>query len=202
MSYLSVKMPSEEQNLGLGGVNFNLYLNDWAYVGLGGYAAVHGERGGLFTLNVNAGIKRNLFSNIYLNTGLHLGGGGGANAPDGGGAYILAYLNIGYQWSKFSVEAGYSYINFFNNGNIEGHQLNLALAVPFSYNYASFKHTEEEFIIGESIYDSDWYQKSNQISLLLHFNNLYLVNDEFYKGETIRTAGVEFDTYIKKNTRL
>jgi len=203
MSYLSVKMPSDEQNLGLAGVNFNLFLNDWAYVGLGMYAAVHGDRGGLFTLNVNAGIKKDLFSNIYLNTGLHFGGGGGANAPDGGGAYILAYLNLGYQFSKFSIETGYSYINFFNNGNIKGHQLNLALQVPLSYNYASFKHSEKELKIDESIYNSDWYQQSNQISVLLHFNNLYLLDtEEVLIGETIRTAGLELNSYFKKNTFL
>jgi len=203
MSYLSVKMPSDEQNLGLAGVNFNLFLNDWAYAGLGMYAAVHGERGGLFTFNVNAGIKKDLFSNIYLNTGLHFGGGGGANAPDGGGAYILACLNLGYQFSKFSIEAGYSYINFFNNGNIEGHQLNLALQVPLSYNYASFKHAEKEVKMDESINDSEWYQQSNLNSVQLHFNNLYLLNSgEVLAGETIRTAGLELDSYFRKNTFL
>ncbi len=202
MSYLSVKMPSDEENLSLVGINFNLHLNDWAYAGLGMYGAVGGERGGLFMLNVNTGIKTNLFSKIYLNTGLRFGGGGGANAPDGGGAYILGYFNLGYQFSKFSVESGYSYINFFDNGNIEGHQLNLAIQVPVSYNYTSFKHAQKELILDEGIIESDWYQKSDHISLLLHFNNLYLVNDEVYKGETIRTAGVEFDSYFKENTFL
>ena len=203
LSYLSVKMPSDEHNLGLAGVNFNLFLNNWAYAGLGMYAAVHGDRGGFFTLNVNAGIKKDLFSNIYLNTGLHFGGGGGANAPDGGGAYILANLNLGYQFSRFSIETGYSYINFFNHGNIEGHQLNVALQIPLSYNYASFKHSEKEVKIDESIYDSDWYQQSNQISLLLHLNNLYLSNaGEALTGETVRTAGLELDSYFGNNTFL
>jgi hypothetical protein len=140
LSYLSVKMPSDEENLGLVGANFNLYLNDWAYAGLGMYSAVTGIRGGLFTLNVNAGIRKTLFSNIYLNTGFRFGGGGGANAPDGGGAYVLGYFNLGYQFSKFSMEAGYSYMNFFDKGNIEGHQLNLAMQVLLSYNYYSFNH--------------------------------------------------------------
>lgn len=207
MSFLSVKMPSDEKNLSLAGMNFNLYLNKWAYAGLGMYGAVAGERGGLFTLQVNAGIKKVLFSNIYLHTGLHFGGGGGANAPDGGGAYILAHLNLGYQFSRLSLETGYSYINFFDQGNIEGHQLNVAIQVPFSYNYASFTHAEKELIINENITDSDWYQTSKQLSFLFHLNNLYLLADqddieESLKGETIRTAGVELDSYFKKNTFL
>ncbi|MEN8125737.1 MAG: hypothetical protein ABFR32_11480 [Bacteroidota bacterium] len=209
MDYLSTEMPLDEKNLGLAGIHYNLFLNDWAYAGIGMYGAVTGTRGGLFTLGVNAGIKKNLFSKLYLDAGLHFGGGGGAGAPDGGGAYILPHFNLGYQFSKFSIETGYSYINFFDNGNIEGHQLNMAVQIPISYDYASFKHAGKELIIDENINGSDWYQESNNLSLLFHFNNLYLLGDtkdkdtgESLKGETIRTVGVELDTYIKNNTFL
>jgi len=209
MDFLSTTMPEDENNMGLAGIHYNFHLNDWSYLGIGMYGSVTGIRGGLFTLGVNAGIKKNLFPNLYLDTGLHFGGGGGAGAPDGGGAYILPHFNLGYQFSKFSVEAGYSYINFFDNGNIEGHQLNVAVQVPVSYNYASFDHIEKELIVDENINDSDWYQESNKYSLMFHFNNLYLMGDTKHKdtgesleGETVRTVGVELDSYFKKNTFL
>jgi len=203
LSFLSVKMPEDEENLSLAGIHYNLYLNDWAYAGLGMYGAVAGERGGLFTLDVNAGIRKNLFSNIYVNTALHFGGGGGANAPDGGGAYFLGHFNLGYQFSKFSIETGYSYLNFFDQGNIEGHQLNVAVQVPMSYSYTLFKHSEKELAIDESIHGSDWYQKSNLVSFVLHFNNHNLLeNGQSLEGETIRTAGVELNSYFKHNTFL
>jgi hypothetical protein len=38
--------------------------------------------------------------------------------------------------------------------------------------------------------------------LLLHLNNLFLINDEVLEGETIRTAGIEFDSYFRSNTFL
>lgn len=207
LSFLSVNMPEDEKNLGLAGVHYNLYLNKWAYAGLGIYGAVAGERGGFFTLDANVGVRANLFSNFYLNTGVHFGGGGGANAPDGGGAYFLGQCNLGYQFSKFSLEAGYSYINFFDGGNIEGQQLKVALQVPISYDYTSFKYAEKKIIIDESIKNSEWYQNSNQLSFLLHFNNLYLLaekkdDEESLEGETIRTAGIELDSYFKNNAFL
>jgi hypothetical protein len=166
------------------------------------YGAVAGERGGLFTLQVNAGLKKRLFSNIYVHTGLHFGGGGGANAPDGGGTYLLGRLNLAYQFQKFSLETGYSYINFFDQGNIEGHQLNVALHVPFTYNYSSFKHAGSELIIDESVTQPDWYQAAKRLSILLHLNNLHLLADRILEGETIRTAGLELDSYFKRNSFL
>ncbi len=209
IDYLSTKMPLNEKNMGLAGIHYNLYLNDWAYAGLGMYSAVTGTRGGLFTLGVNAGIRKSLFSTIYFDAGLHFGGGGGAGAPDGGGAYILPHFNLGYQFSKFSIETGYSYINFFDNGNIVGHQINMGVQIPISYDYASFNMLENKLIVDKNISNYNWYQESNKLSLLLHFNNLYLMGDtknkdtgESMKGETIRTVGVELDTYIKNNTFL
>jgi len=209
LDFLSTEMPEDETNMGLAGIHYNFLLNEWSYAGIGMYGAVSGIRGGFFTLGVNAGIRKNIIPNLFFDTGIHFGGGGGAGAPDGGGAYILPHLNFGYQFSKFSVEAGYSYINFFDNGSIEGHQLNVAVQVPISYNYASFDHIEKELIVDENINNSDWYQESSKFSLLFHFNNLYLMGDtkdkdtgESMEGETVRTVGVELNSYFKKNTFL
>ena len=209
MDFLSIEMTENEDNLGLAGLHYNLYLNEWAYAGLGMYGAVTGIRGGFFTLGVNAGIKKHLFSNLYLDTGVHFGGGGGAGAPDGGGAYILPHFNLGYQFSKFSIEAGYSYINFFDNGNIEGQQLNIALQVPISLDYTSFNQAGKEIDLNTNIENSNWFQESNKLAILFHFNNLYLMGDtknkdtgESLKGETVRTVGVELNSYFKRNTFL
>ena len=46
-----------------------------------------------FTLGVNAGIKKHFSKKFYIDTGFHFGGGGGAGAPDGGGAFILPHFN-------------------------------------------------------------------------------------------------------------
>lgn len=204
IDYLSTEMPLDEKNLGLAGIHYNLFLNDWAYTGIGMYGAVAGIRGGFFTLGVNAGIKKNIFSNLYLDAGVQFGGGGGAGAPEGGGAYILPHLNLGYQFSNFSIETGYSYINFFDNGNIVGHQLNMAIQIPVSIDYTSFNHAEKDLTIDSNIYNSDWFQESNEFSLLFHFNNLKLTESiaQAVADKTIRTVGIEFNSYIKDNLFL
>ena len=206
INFLSVNMPENEDNLGLAGIHYNLLINDWSYVGIGMYAGITGIRGGLFTLGVNAGIRKNIIKNLFLDTGIHFGGGGGSGAPDGGGAYILPHFNLGYQFPKFSIEGGYSYINFFDKGDIESHQLNLAVQIPLSYDYTSFKNSENTININDSMKNSDWYQKSKKISMLMHFNNLKLIgktkDDEgvLITDKTIRTVGAELNTYFNNHS--
>jgi len=78
-----------EINMGLTGIHYNLLLNKFMYVGLGFYGSVNGQRGGLFTLGVNLGVKKNLTEKLFIDTGFHFGGGGGASAPDGGGVFLF-----------------------------------------------------------------------------------------------------------------
>ena len=57
---------------------------------------------------MNAGIQKLPYSNdFYIDTGFHFGGGGGAGAPDGGGAFILPHLDLGYNFKNFSINTGY-----------------------------------------------------------------------------------------------
>ena len=72
--------------MGFSGIHYNLMLNEWAYAGVGIYGAISGERGGFFTLGINAGIKKYFSDKFYVDAGFHFGGGGGAAALDGGGA--------------------------------------------------------------------------------------------------------------------
>ncbi len=206
IDFLSVNMPENEDNLGLAGIHYNFLLNEWSYAGIGMYGAVSGIRGGFFTLGVNAGIRKSITTNLFFDTGIHFGGGGGSGAPDGGGAYILPHFNIGYQFSKFSLEGGYSYINFIDKGNVEGHQLNLAIQIPLSFDYTSFKNSEKRISIDEGSMESDWYQKSKKLSMLFHLNSLKMIGDTQddegipLTDKTIRTVGVELNSYFKENT--
>ena len=92
VDFLSVDMPTndlglDEEHMGLTGIHYNLDFNHF-YAGLGMYGSVRGRRGGFFTLGVNLGYKSYLTDNFFLDTGIHFGGGGGAGAPDGGGAFL------------------------------------------------------------------------------------------------------------------
>jgi hypothetical protein len=203
--YLSVNMPEGETNMGLSGIHYNLKINNWFYTGVGMYGSVNGFRGGLFTLGVDMGIRSNLSKNIFLDTGIHLGGGGGSGAPDGGGAFILPHFNLGYQFSYFSLEAGYSYVNFFDKGAINSSQLNIALRIPMSFDYSLFKYADKSFS-QRDLSETSWNQKSKKHGFLMRLDNFNLkgrtTDDKgnLITDKTIRLAGFEFDSYFSENS--
>lgn len=209
IDYLSIKMPNDkdgnpEINMGITGIHYNLWLNKSIYTGLGFYGSIHGKRGGMFTLGINAGVKTMLTEKLFLDTGIHIGGGGGASTPDGGGAFVLPHANIGYQFKNFSTTLGYSSINFFDKGNINNKQLRLGIQIPLSFEHASFKD-KEHAVTAKELKNSSWNQFSKRISMMMHINNLtpygnsQLTDGVSLKGKTIRLAGFEFNSYFTKN---
>ena len=206
--FLSIDMPTndfgrDEEHMALSGIHYNLNFDNF-YTGLGMYGSVRGRRGGFFTLGVNVGYKSFLNDDLFLDTGFHFGGGGGAGAPDGGGAFILPHANLGYQFKNFSLTAGYSYINFFDGGEIRSHQLNVALQVPVDIDLASSEESEKEFTVAE-LQKSDWNKKSRRMSFMLHLNNLSAQGNsqngfgESLRGTTIRLAGFELNSYLNND---
>lgn len=208
LDFLSIDMPitdiPNEKNMGFTGIHYNLMLNDWSYAGLGLYGAVSGNRGGFFTLGVNAGIKKYFSDAFYVDTGFHFGGGGGASAPDGGGAFILPHLNLGYDFKDFSVNTGWSYVNFFDDGLIKGHQFNVAIEIPLHFSYANY-NAAEEYADVEVLNTKGWKSFAKKTSLMFHQNNLMIkgrtqrTGGLKYNGETIRLAGFEFANYFTNN---
>tara|TARA_B110000046_G_scaffold185413_1_gene226931 strand:- start:6243 stop:7742 length:1500 start_codon:yes stop_codon:yes gene_type:complete len=204
LDFLSLDLPENDPNMGFTGIHYNLMLNDWSYAGLGIYGAVSGNKGGFFTLGINAGIKKYFTTDFYIDTGFHFGGGGGAGAPDGGGAFILPHFNLGYNFNNFSINSGWSHVDFFDGGNIKGHQLNVVLEIPLDYAFANFEISENEFDF-EGLKESDWNINSKRTSLMLHVNNLMIkgddtnVNVQKFNRATIRLAGFELANYFSKN---
>ncbi|MFL0084422.1 hypothetical protein R5N98_01215 [Tenacibaculum maritimum] len=206
LDFLSIKMPKNEVNMDFSGVHYNLKPTNWSYVGLGIYGAIGGIRGGFFTLGINAGIQKNISKKLFIDTGVHFGGGGGASAPDGGGAFILPHINLGYDFKYFSTTVGWSYVNFFDRGAIKSHQINAAIQIPLSFDYSNFDKRENQFSI-ENLKNTDWDQSSSDYSLLVHLNNLSVKGKSRFnnseltsiKGRIIRLAGFELDAYINES---
>ncbi|WP_298883357.1 hypothetical protein [uncultured Polaribacter sp.] len=204
IDFLSIEMPitniPNEQNMGFTGIHYNLNFKNSFYTGVGIYGAISGDRGGFFTLGINAGLKKYLSNNFYLDTGLHFGGGGGAGAPDGGGAFILPHFNLGYDFKNFSINSGWSYVNFFDEGAIKNHQLNFSIEIPLDFNYAKYTSAEKEIDI-EKFKMTKWNQKPKKNSLMVHFNNLKIKGNTqgINNGKTIKLAGFEFTSYINNN---
>ena len=202
IDFLSIKMPDlGESNMDFTGLHYNLKLTNWSYAGIGFYGAVGGIRGGFFTLGINAGIQQKITDKLFIDAGLHFGGGGGASAKDGGGAFILPHFNLGYDFKHFSATAGYSYINFFDGGKINNSQLNVAVQIPLSFEIANFSDKEKSFSV-DNLQATSWKAKSNRLSLLVHLNNLSAEGSSqttdglSLKGKTIRLAGFELNSYL------
>ena len=204
LDFLSLDLPENDPNIGFTGIHYNLMINDWSYAGLGIYGAVSGNKGGFFTLGVNAGIKKYFTTNFYIDTGFHFGGGGGAGAPDGGGAFILPHFNLGYNFKNFSINSGWSYVDFFDGGNIKGHQLNIGLEIPLDYEFTDYEVSENEFNFVDFI-KSDWNINSKRTSLMFHLNNLMIkgddtnINVQKFDRATIKLAGFELASYFSEN---
>ncbi len=205
MDYLSIDMPTndlgpDERHMGFSGIHYNLKFNDF-YGGLGMYGSVRGERGGFFTLGVNLGYQKLLTGKLFLDTGVHFGGGGGAGAPDGGGAFILPHANLGYQFNSFSLTAGYSYINFFDGGDIKSHQLNVGLQIPMDVDYSNVENADQELKVSD-LKKTTWNKKARRMSFMLHLNNLSANGNsqnnlgESLVGTTIRLVGFEVNSYL------
>ena len=204
LDYQSIKMPDGERNMGFSGIHYNLDIGKLFYGGFGFYGSVSGERGGFFTLGVNAGLKLKLVNNLLFDTGVHLGGGGGASAPDGGGAMLLGHANLVYKLPKFDAFAGYGYVNFFDGGAIRSNHINFGVRVPLHVNYADFSNLEKK-ISYKANQQTSWNRESKKLGIMLHFNNLFpkgksrTTDGSSLDGKTMRLMGVEINSYFNKN---
>ena len=196
--FLSINMPDvSEDNMVLSGVHYNLDFNKF-YTGLGMYGSIMGTRGGFFTLGLNTGFKTYFNEKVFIDTGIHFGGGGGAGTPDGGGAFILPHLNLGIQFKNFSISSGYSYINFFNNGSIRSHQVHFKLEVPFDVSSTTLNNSEKEFSLND-LKTSNWNYKHRKMSFMFHLNNLSVIDNSKFQGKTINLVGFEINSYINNH---
>jgi len=128
ITYDNLELPNNEK-LGLLGTSY-IYNFDNLYLGLGIYSAVSGERGGFFTGGIEAGYKVELVNNIFLDTGVFVGGGGGSSAPQGGGLMLRPHIGLTYDIWDTQIGLGISKVKF-PNGDIDSDQIYLQVSIPF-----------------------------------------------------------------------
>ena len=98
------------------------------------------------------------------------------------------------------MNSGWSYVNFFDGGEIKGHQINVGLEIPLNFTFATYKNAENEYDF-ETLKKSDWNVNSKRTSLMFHQNNLKIRGDTqgINNNKTIRLAGFELANYFTKN---
>ena len=112
---------SKNEYIGLVGVQYilNSFIYSNSYIGIGGYGALTGDRGGFFTAGLMPGLNISLRDNLTLDLGLFIGGGGGAGAFPGNGEMIRGHLYFGRKINEYVGWIGFtsSYISGIKIGN-------------------------------------------------------------------------------------
>jgi len=138
LSYETLKMQGEE-DIGMAGIGADMFIFEKLpnlYLTLNSYSAITGERPGLISFGAGLGYVQPLFnSHFALDAGVFVGGGGGANAPDGGGLITREHLNLLYRFKGFSIFGGYSRLDF-PTGSMGGNNLNFGVSVSSSFDTA------------------------------------------------------------------
>jgi hypothetical protein len=128
-----VKLPGNER-IGMIGLTELFPVGHEWWAGFGVYGASGGHRGGLFVPGVEAAWSHPFNEYVALDTGLFAGGGGGANAPVGGGLMLRPHIDLVFHLGSFYTGPTYSIVRF-QNGQIDSHQFGWMINInsPFTY---------------------------------------------------------------------
>ena len=94
------------------------------------YGAAQGNRGGFFTFGLEGGLRGRPFGAlpVELEVGLFVGGGGGGQAPQGGGLMVRPHLGAALPLGRFRLGVELSRVRF-PNGDIDSTQAALTLGL-------------------------------------------------------------------------
>jgi hypothetical protein len=143
LGYETVKLPGGE-HMGLVGTSYLAELTPGLCVGPAVYGAISGQRGGLFTVGAEAALCTALVGSLSLQAGLYVGGGGGGNAPVGGGLMLRPHADL--LWDFGGYRAGVSVSNVrFPSGQINSTQFGFVFGMNAEFNYLPSGRTAQPY---------------------------------------------------------
>lgn len=213
-NFIPVQMPSDafpqlKSTMGLLGVHYQIPINTWLYGGVGMHAALKGDQGGLFTLGVELGIKKQLFKNIFGDANVHFGGGGGYRYLVNDGAFINPNIGLTYQQKKYAFGVQYSHLNFYS-GAIKSNSISFFLEIPSVLRFSEYKNAEKQFIAKNVSTDNFWKKPATKNALQVRFDFFKPIRNSKKDAannfepltETLSVLGFEYQKYIQNNTFL
>ncbi|OSY88360.1 hypothetical protein WH52_06245 [Tenacibaculum holothuriorum] len=211
LNFIPVEMPSEKfpelkPTMGMMGLHYQIPFNDWLYGGVGMYAALTGDQGGLFTLGVELGVNKQLYKNLYLDANFHFGGGGGYRKYINDGGFINPNIGLQYKKNDYSIGVQYSHVNFYS-GEIKSNSVSFFVEIPSVLRLASYKDAQKEFEISNLSSDNFWKRPI--------VKNVQQVRFDFFQpigkskkdnggelNETLYVLGFEYQKYLQENIFL
>lgn len=197
---------------GILGLNYNIPLNDWLYTGAGFHAASFGDQGGLFTLGVNLGVNFPIYKNLYFDTNVHFGGGGGFRSLVNGGAIIYANTGLQYKFKDISFGVQYGYLDFVT-GIQGGDNVSFFVEIPTTIRAGSYKDAQQEFKVIDNFTNTFWDKPTVKSVQQVKFDFFFPIgntrtdgNGNFNNAQPINQVlyiiGFEYQRYLNSNTFL
>lgn len=197
---------------GILGLNYNIPINDWLYTGAGFHTASIGDQGGLFTLGVNLGVNFPIYKQLYFDTNVHFGGGGGFRSLVNGGAIVYANSGLQYKLKNFSFGVQYGYLDFFT-GIQGGDNVSFFVEIPTTIRAGSYKDAQKEFTINDDVKDEFWEKPAVKSVQQVTFDFFFPMGDTRTDGQgnfnnaqpitqTLYIIGFEYQRYLNGNTFL
>jgi len=210
LQYYSVDMPLDkvtsniDEKMGLMSAHYTLPVNEWLYVGTGMYAALFGDQGGLFTLGVDIGINTPIAKNLFLDSRIHIGGGGGYRYLVNGGMIFNPNIGLKYKLKGYSLGVNYSYINF-TDGLIKDDGISFSLEIPSTFRYSSYENSLQEFYNSNLETNSVWNKPITKNVQQLRFDTFFpFGNSKKDNGSdlnnTLYVVGFEYQQYLLEKT--
>ncbi len=197
---------------GILGLNYNIPLNNWLYTGAGFHAASIGDQGGLFTLGVNLGVNFPIYKNLYFDSNIHFGGGGGFRSLVNGGAILYTNTGLQYKLKDLSFGVQYGYLDFIN-GIQGGNNVSFFVEIPTTIRAGSYKNAQQEFLINGNPKDDFWKKPAVKSVQQVTFDFFYPMGSTRDDGQgnfnntqpinqTLYIIGFEYQRYLDHNTFL
>ncbi len=128
-----VRLPGGER-MGLVGLTELFSIGGEWWAGPAVYGAASGERGGLFVPGVEGAWSHPFNSWLAVDTGVFVGGGGGGNAPVGGGLMLRPHVDLVFRLPGFYTGPTWSSVRF-PTGQISSSQFGWMINFDSSFRY-------------------------------------------------------------------
>ena len=204
LDYQVIPLP-ENKSIDLMGFHFLNKMNDWLYLGIGGYAPLfQGEYGGFMAVDVTAHVQRRLFGNFFTDAGVSMGGGGGGKSVEqskilsGTGGFVKSYLGLGYDFQDFSAGLNFAKMKF-KKSALDNSQFNIYLQVPFSYAAGSYANSGERVPAADKSDTEGRLVDFSENMLTLGLDNFRQINPEGLNKDTINAADLQFSHFMTKS---
>jgi hypothetical protein len=185
-----------EGNNNLAGINFLFQPIPWTYVGVGGYAAVDGNLGGLFVLGADVGLKHSIYKQLGFSAGYFAGGGGAhhSDSSDHSGFMGRSHAGISYDFGGLALGIEYSHINF-PDYNTSSNQFGLTLSTTGDFLYGNHRYQ------GHSTTKLSDILSPNYLGFYKTF--ISFIPQSYFLGDddgTMQLVGIETGYFFKPNT--